>query len=191
MGISPSSRRGGREADGVVAKLKILLHPRHKILYNHISKTKGIFMILTNRKSERGGVFVGIIFLFLTVMFVGSAPARMCKFDITNCTFDSIRFSSGHGAGWSAHNSNNPTCSVSGISACSTTSGTFGTAIDGSPSTDDGSRCWCMMTAPRGGRWVFDNVIGATAGCAQLCAYFCAFYVQHNTSFRAAVLALP
>ena len=191
MGISPSSRRGGREADGVVAKLKILLHPRHKILYNHISKTKGIFMILTNRKSERGGVFVGIIFLFLTVMFVGSAQARMCKFDITNCTFDSHRFSSGRGAGWSTHNSSNPTCSVSGISACSSTSGTSANAISGNPSTTDGRFCWCKMTAPRAGRWVFHADSGLAGNCAEGCAFGCANYVRYDSSVRAAVLALP
>ena len=136
------------------------------------------------------------LMLFLGLFVITSASAQMCEFDITTCTFDSYRRSSNHEGGsnagfWSAHNSNNTACSVSGMVMCSTESGTSGTAIAGSPSIWNGINCWCAMTSPRAGRWVFMHAYGTAADCAINCAFYCGSRVRSFSTYRAAILALP
>ena len=130
-------------------------------------------------------------FVFLGILVV-PASGRMCKFDITTCTFDSFHHSSGRGAGWGVHNTSSPSCSVSGISACGDTIISVGEAIAGSPSTAIAPYCWCKMTSPRAGRWVYiHNPMASVIECERSCARFCVERIQTNASIRATILALP
>ena len=129
--------------------------------------------------------------LLLLIGCYWSANARMCLFDIRNCTFDSYRFSSGRGVGWSLHNSDNLACNIAGISTCSITTGTPGGTVSGSPSTNDGVYCWCALINPRAGRWIYLEANATTADCASDCAERCATNIQNDSAFRTAILALP
>ena len=82
---------------------------------------------------------------------------------------------------------------VIGISACITTSGSYGKAV--SQLKDDGNdvvggevtgaKCWCKMTHPAVSLWVFARSYGSTSACASDCAYDCGYYVRRNSDFRA------
>ena len=82
---------------------------------------------------------------------------------------------------------------VIGISACITTSGSYGKAV--SQLKDDGNdvvggevtgaMCWCKMTHPAVSLWVFSRSFSSASGCASLCAYYCGYYVRNYSDFRA------
>jgi hypothetical protein len=80
---------------------------------------------------------------------------------------------------------------VNGYGFCSDTSGTY--AQTGNPklyySSDSVTKnCWCRMTTPAIGPWVFRHAHGSGADCHTGCALGCAYDVAGNASFRAAVL---
>ena len=81
---------------------------------------------------------------------------------------------------------------ATGISKCSLTSGSWGTA--GTPSDENGQYCWCQVSTytPNGGTacnvsspaWVFYGGHDDAAGCAYDCAANCANHVMFYTDFR-------
>ena len=77
---------------------------------------------------------------------------------------------------------------ITGISTCLATSGTFGVAnaaIESPGGETTGGKCWCKMTHPMASRWVFYNDLGSASNCASYCAYSCGTYVQSNGAMRA------
>ncbi len=81
---------------------------------------------------------------------------------------------------------------ISGISQCSSTSGSStgqkATSLEISGGTDD-KYCWCKMVSPAVSTWVFDNGLGSAANCAINCAYACAGDVASFASFRSALFS--
>ena len=75
---------------------------------------------------------------------------------------------------------------VSGESRCSSTNGTY--ANPGNPSTTNGEYCWCKMTSPRAGSWIFYGYWSHALYCSIYCADYCAYVVLHYSDFRGAVL---
>jgi hypothetical protein len=80
---------------------------------------------------------------------------------------------------------------ISGQGFCSDTSGTH--AQTGNPKLYGTSEsvtvnCWCRMTTPALGLWVFRATYASHANCAGYCATDCAGRVSHEANFRAAVL---
>ena len=78
---------------------------------------------------------------------------------------------------------------VNGMSNCTSSAATSPWVI-----STDGANCWCKMTGPRVGLWVFAFTYSTTANCANGCARHCAYCAQHgaqNSCTRAALLALP
>ena len=77
---------------------------------------------------------------------------------------------------------------ITGISACSSTSGnTVGKTserISTSSTTNNNKYCWCKMTSPVVSQWVFNNMEASNGGCIYSCSYNCAKYAQNNASFR-------
>ena len=76
--------------------------------------------------------------------------------------------------------------SISGEAACNEISGsanTPNTALITSV-TDEGTNCWCSMTAPAISYWVFNQTYGTSAACASGCAAACASSVNTSTLFR-------
>jgi hypothetical protein len=77
---------------------------------------------------------------------------------------------------------------VRGASLCASTNGTL--ARRGNPS-GSGQYCWCRMTAPRVGAWVFAYNYSLTSysNCSESCASGgCAGNLRADADFRAAVL---
>jgi len=78
---------------------------------------------------------------------------------------------------------------VSGESLCSSTDGGSLGIID-NPSTTDGRYCWCKMTSPRAGSWVFRFGGSNASHCSSDCASNCATYVRFISEFRRAALTI-
>ena len=143
-----------------------------------------------------------ILLVLVSVTVISGASAKVCKWDVSNCTSFDIhtpnRVTSGddNGIAWGVTKNGDDKCTVTGISTCSSTSGTYPSAskpIPGDyPSAINGSNCWCKMITPRVGAWVFLYTFGSSApSCATYCAHYCANFVWDYSDFRAAVLALP
>ncbi|MDR1071409.1 MAG: hypothetical protein LBL21_02080 [Rickettsiales bacterium] len=75
---------------------------------------------------------------------------------------------------------------ISGLGVCSTSAGT--PAVKGNPSMEGGIYCWCKMTSPRVGAWVFRVSLGSNAECNSQCAMYCD-HLYFNAAFREAILA--
>ena len=85
---------------------------------------------------------------------------------------------------------------ISGISMCSTTTGTY--ANTGNPVDSNGANCWCQATGYKPGdsstvyspgvsRWVFRYTYSSASDCAGSCAYDCGRYVRNLSDFRSGV----
>ena len=82
---------------------------------------------------------------------------------------------------------------ISGISQCSSTSGSSvgqkATALKISGGTDD-KYCWCKMVSPAVSSWVFFNDYVSASICASACAAYCANSVAATSaSFRSALFS--
>ena len=80
---------------------------------------------------------------------------------------------------------------ISGISQCSSTSGSVGqkaTSLEISGGTDD-RYCWCKMVSPAVSSWVFARDRGSASPCANGCAASCAFYAANHASFLSALFS--
>ena len=114
------------------------------------------------------------------------AAAQDCFANYTDNNMDwaygSVTNTTGQNATWSATSRSGNV--VTGISKCSSTSGTHGRT--GTPSDTNGRNCWCQVSTytPNGGTlcnvsspaWVYilNGSSGSPAGCASNCADFCA-----------------
>jgi hypothetical protein len=58
-----------------------------------------------------------------------------------------------------------------------------------SANSDSDVYCWCRMTTPRVGAWVFLGVGLSASNCSTGCANDCADSVRDYRGFRAAVVA--
>ncbi len=83
---------------------------------------------------------------------------------------------------------------ISGIGACSSTSGrTIGQTATAITTTSSGSNlyCWCKMTSPAvSSRWVYYAQFASTDSCAWGCAQGCADYLEEYASFRTGLFGL-
>ena len=95
---------------------------------------------------------------------------------------------------------------VSGISVCSTQSGTYANAATSEQSAildsdfaqqsgvggNIGGNCWCKMENPTvsGSPWVFGSDYGSTSNCAAGCANLCGSGVRYDAVMRGAVFGI-
>ena len=81
---------------------------------------------------------------------------------------------------------------ISGISQCSSTSGSStgqkATSLEISGGTDD-KYCWCKMVSPAVSSWVFYYTYGSASFCAYDCAYSCTYSAAGNAAFRSALFS--
>jgi len=90
---------------------------------------------------------------------------------------------------WSvtANVSNTGVQTVSGTSVCATNSGTY--AQTGTPGGSGGTNCWCRMTSPRAGSWVFRGDYDDASFCADACTEDCLGAIAYGVDdFRTAIL---
>jgi hypothetical protein len=109
----------------------------------------------------------------------------MCLFDGTNCSFSDFSYGSGASAAWGMVSGDSTCNQVKGGSICAANKGTYATR--GTP-TGSGKNCWCRMTEPREGAWVFKFGYDTASYCSTYCAYACADDIKNKAGFRAAVL---
>ena len=81
---------------------------------------------------------------------------------------------------------------ISGISQCSSTSGSSNgqkaTVLEISGGTDD-KYCWCKMVSPAVSSWVFTTPTDSAFPCVHNCASSCAYRAALNASFRSALFS--
>jgi hypothetical protein len=116
----------------------------------------------------------------------GGAP-QPPPFDGTSCVFTDYSYTYGYSVTWSMKSDDAICNQVSGEGVCATNNGVSGKK-GGAPTGDDGRYCYCRMTAPREGTWVFLSAFGSATNCSSYCANDCANDVQGDANFRAAVL---
>jgi hypothetical protein len=75
------------------------------------------------------------------------------------------------------------------MALCSTTNG-GAAGTKGNPSMSEDNYCWCKMTGPLAGPWVFRGPDNSHAACLAYCAMNCAESIQSNSIIRTAVLSL-
>ena len=94
---------------------------------------------------------------------------------------------------WTANcTSSGTSVAISGISQCSSTSGSStgqkATSLEISGGTDD-TYCWCKMVSPAVSSWVFFSDYGSASDCAYYCAYFCADRAAYSAAFRSGLFS--
>ena len=81
-----------------------------------------------------------------------------------------------------------PNYTISGISTCNETSGTWGTVYSGNPNDikqeTSGGNCWCRMTSPARSAWVFYATFPLETDCYGRCAYYCGSSIVEALTFR-------
>ena len=81
---------------------------------------------------------------------------------------------------------------ISGISQCSSTSGSSNgqkaTVLEISGGTDD-KHCWCKMVSPAVSSWVFSRSRPSADDCASNCADFCAHFAAYYSAFQSGLFS--
>lgn len=95
----------------------------------------------------------------------------------------SLSFKVGWETSCSNSNNNNEDISISGIAACSSSSGTYGSTSrristgnvsDTNPaSTNDNKYCWCRIIQPAVSDWMFLGNFSTASSCHYQCAIAC------------------
>ena len=141
----------------------------------------GGFSVCINKKdNEMRKLFAITIALFIAIITT-SADARICKL-VEDPRDWGVPV--GWGNGWKSLFANYQ--KVAGMAMCSTTNGVIN--IAGNPSMEAGPGCWCQMTDPVIGRWIFGHWYATNIDCWSRCTTHCSGTVFHNVTFRNAVL---
>jgi hypothetical protein len=112
----------------------------------------------------------------------------ICLFNGTNCSFTNYSYTTGASGTWTMVSADTTCNQVRGEGLCANGGTTTTTGERGTPGGSGGRHCWCRMTAPRVGAWVFRISDGSASNCSANCAYNCAGNLRSNGNFRAAVL---
>ena len=132
-------------------------------------------------------LIVGLIFTF---PFSPATAVTKCV-ALNSGTECSYVYPGAYAVDWTLNcTSNGTNITISGISQCSSTSG----SIDGQTTTSltvnngtDDKYCWCKLVSPGVSPWVFHNTITNADFCARNCARDCALDSRDNKSFRTAM----
>ena len=135
----------------------------------------------------------GIFLLGITIALCTPASAVTKCVKLSSSTTCSYVNPGTYVVDWTSNcTSSGTSVAISGISQCSSTSGSSvgqkATALKISGGTDD-KYCWCKMVSPAVSSWVFSGVYGSASACAYDCAGSCAFDAAGNASFRSALFS--
>ena len=135
----------------------------------------------------------GIFLLGITIALCTPASAVTKCVKLSSSTTCSYVNTGTYVVDWTSNcTSSGTSVAISGISQCSSTSGSSvgqkATALKISGGTDD-KYCWCKMVSPAVSSWVFRYAFGSASYCATDCADLCAYYAAGNASFRAALFS--
>ena len=135
----------------------------------------------------------GIFLLGITIALCTPASAVTKCVKLSSSTTCSYVYSGSYVVDWTSNcTSSGTSVAISGISQCSSTSGSSvgqkATALKISGGTDD-KYCWCKMVSPAVSSWVFSYANGSASSCAYSCASDCADLAAANASFRTALFS--
>ena len=112
----------------------------------------------------------------------------------TTCTTPASATQTGSPEWTATCTTNGVSTPISGIGACSSTSGrTIGQTATEITTASSGSNknCWCKMTSPAvSSRWVYYAQFASTDSCLWGCAQGCADYLKEYASFRTGLFGL-
>ena len=135
----------------------------------------------------------GIFLLGITIALCTPASAVTKCVKLSSSTTCSYVNPGTYVVDWTSNcTSSGTSVAISGISQCSSTSGSSGgqkaTALENSGGTDD-KYCWCKMVSPAVSSWVFFADRGSASACALSCARICVNFAANNASFRSALFS--
>ena len=137
----------------------------------------------------------GIFLLGITIALCTPASAVTKCVKLSSSTRCSYVDPGDYVVDWTSNcTSSGTSVAISGISQCSSTSGSSvgqkATALKISGGTDD-KYCWCKMVSPAVSSWVFstEGGLGLASTCAFNCAGHCASGAARNASFRRALFS--
>ena len=135
----------------------------------------------------------GIFLLGITIALCTPASAVTKCVKLSSSTTCSYVNPGTYVVDWTSNcTSSGTSVAISGISQCSSTSGSSvgqkATALKISGGTDD-KYCWCKMVSPAVSSWVFARDAGSASDCAYNCAIACARYAAYFASFRSALFS--
>ena len=135
----------------------------------------------------------GIFLLGITIALCTPASAVTKCVKLSSSTTCSYVNPGTYVVDWTSNcTSSGTSVAISGISQCSSTSGSSvgqkATALKISGGTDD-KYCWCKMVSPAVSSWVFYADLGSASDCAYYCATNCARYAAYAASFRSALFS--
>ena len=135
----------------------------------------------------------GIFLLGITIALCTPASAVTKCVKLSSSTTCSYVNPGNYVVDWTSNcTSSGTSVAISGISQCSSTSGSSvgqkATSLKISGGTDD-KDCWCKMVSPAVSSWVFYSGLGSASNCAANCAFDCAIYAAIHASFRSALFS--
>lgn len=135
----------------------------------------------------------GIFLLGITIALCTPASAVTKCVKLSSSTTCSYVNPGTYVVDWTSNcTSSGTSVAISGISQCSSTSGSSvgqkATALKISGGTDD-KYCWCKMVSPAVSSWVFHYGYGAASNCSHDCARSCASRAASYASFRYALFS--
>ena len=137
----------------------------------------------------------GIFLLGITIALCTPASAVTKCVKLSSSTTCSYVHPGTYVVDWTSNcTSSGTSVAISGISQCSSTSGSLvgqkATALKISGGPYD-QYCWCKMVSPAVSSWVFndDYEYGSASYCANGCASACAGSAASNASFRSALFS--
>lgn len=135
----------------------------------------------------------GIFLLGITIALCQPAYAVTKCVKLSSSTTCSYVNPGNYVVDWTSNcTSSGTSVAISGISQCSSTSGSSAgqkaTALKISGGTDD-RYCWCKMVSPAVSSWVFSHARGSASLCASNCASNCAAIAANLASFRSALFS--
>lgn len=135
----------------------------------------------------------GIFLLGITIALCTPAMAVTKCVKLSSSTTCSYVDPGDYVVDWTSNcTSSGTSVAISGISQCSSTSGSStgqkATSLEISGGTDD-KYCWCKMVSPAVSSWVFYYAYGSASFCAYDCAYSCTYNAAGNAAFRSALFS--
>ena len=135
----------------------------------------------------------GIFLLGITIALCTPASAVTKCVKLSSSTTCSYVNPGTYVVDWTSNcTSSGTSVAISGISQCSSTSGSSvgqkATALKISGGTDD-KYCWCKMVSPAVSSWVFRYASVSASDCANFCANACANAAAYDASFRSALFS--
>ena len=136
----------------------------------------------------------GIFLLGITIALCTPASAVTKCVKLSSSTTCSYVNPGTYVVDWTSNcTSSGTSVAISGISQCSSTSGSSigqkATSLKISGGTDD-KDCWCKMVSPAVSSWVFCSPHRSASSCANSCADACASGAQaYDAAFRSALFS--